>query len=135
MTSFAAVINAANRSMNYLSVENLSKHFGDKTLFENLSFGLAKGDKTALIAPNGAGKTTLMRMLALKEDSDEGIISKATGIRTGFLEQQPVFDEQLTINELINGSHTQVLQAIRDYEAALEKQTGHFSEQNQRELE
>jgi ATP-binding cassette subfamily F protein uup len=121
--------------MNYLSVEDLSKSFGDKTLFENLSFGLQKGDKVALVASNGAGKTTLMRMLAGKEDHDTGTITFADGIRVGFLEQQPDFDGQLTINELITGSHTYVMQLIRDYELALKNQTEHFSPESQRELE
>ncbi|NOU47602.1 MAG: ABC-F family ATP-binding cassette domain-containing protein, partial [Bacteroidales bacterium] len=121
--------------MNYLSVEDLSKSFGDKTLFENLSFGLQKGDKVALVASNGAGKTTLMRMLAGKEDHDTGTITYADGIRVGFLEQQPDFDGLLTINELITGSHTYVMQVIRDYELALKNQTEHFSTESQRELE
>jgi len=119
--------------MNYLSVENLSKFIGDKTLFEHLSFGLAKGDKTALIAPNGAGKTTLMRMLAGKESSDTGNISLASDIRIGFLEQHPVFDEKLSIHELINSSHTGVLKAIRAYEEVLAKHAE--PGQQQKELE
>lgn len=106
--------------MNYLSADNLSKHFGDKTLFEQITLGLAKGDKVALIAPNGSGKTTLMRMLAGKEESDSGKVSTASGLRIAFLEQQPVFEEHLTVNQLIQGSHTHVLTAIRQYERALE---------------
>jgi ATP-binding cassette subfamily F protein uup len=121
--------------MNYLSVDDLSKSFGDKTLFTNLSFGLSKGDKVALVASNGAGKTTLMRMLMGKEDHDSGNITFADGIRVGFLEQQPDFEGQLTINELITGSHTHVMQVIRNYELALENQTNHISTESQRELE
>jgi ABC transport system ATP-binding/permease protein len=105
--------------MNYLSADNLSKHFGDKTLFEQITFGLSKGDKVALIAPNGAGKTTLMRMLARKEEPDTGKVSLTSGLRTAFLEQQPQFQEQLTVNQLIQGSHTHVLAAIRQYEQVL----------------
>jgi ATP-binding cassette subfamily F protein uup len=121
--------------MNYLSVDDLSKSFGDKTLFTNLSFGLQKGDKVALVASNGAGKTTLMRMLMGKEDHDSGSITFADGIRVGFLEQQPDFDGQLTINELITGTHTHVMQLIRNYEVALKNQNEHFSPESQRELE
>ena len=51
--------------MNYLSVDNISKAYSDKLLFENISFGIEKGDKTALIAPNGCGKTTMMRILVV----------------------------------------------------------------------
>jgi ATP-binding cassette subfamily F protein uup len=121
--------------MNYLSVDDLSKSFGDKTLFTNLSFGLSKGDKVALVASNGAGKTTLMRMLMGKEDHDSGNITFADGIRVGFLEQQPDFEGQLTINELITGSHTHVMQVIRNYELALKNQDAHISADSQRELE
>ncbi len=106
--------------MNYLSVENISKGFGDELLFENLSFGIQKGEKVALIAANGAGKTTIMRILSGKEESDDGNISFAEGLRIGFLEQEPNFDEALTIEELIESNHTSVLQAIRDYEAAVD---------------
>ena len=60
------------KSMNYLSAENLSKAYGDKTLFEGLSFELHKGEKTALIANNGTGKSTLLRILAGKEIADSG---------------------------------------------------------------
>ncbi len=105
-----------NRCMNYLSVENLSKSFGDKELFEGLSFGISKGDKTALIAVNGAGKTTLMRMLMRKEEPDSGSITYAEGIRVGFLEQHPDFEPSLTIESLIQGEHNEVLQVIRAYE-------------------
>jgi ATP-binding cassette subfamily F protein uup len=121
--------------MNYLSVDDLSKSFGDKTLFTNLSFGLSKRDKVALVASNGAGKTTLMRMLMGKEDHDSGNITFADGIRVGFLEQQPDFEGQLTINELITGSHTHVMQVIRNYELALKNQDAHISADSQRELE
>jgi ATP-binding cassette subfamily F protein uup len=121
--------------MNYLSVDDLSKSFGDKTLFTNLSFGLSKGDKVALVASNGAGKTTLMRMLMGKEDHDSGNITFADGIRVGFLEQQPDFEGQLTINELITGSHTHVMQVIRNYELTLKNQDAHISADSQRELE
>ena len=121
--------------MNYLSVDSLSKSFGDNLLFENLSFGLQKVDKVAFVAANGAGKTTLMRMLTGKEDYDSGTIVYGDGIRVGFLEQQPEFDGQLTIDELINSSHTQVMQVIRKYEIALKNQTNHVGMQSQKELE
>ena len=71
--------------MNYLSVENLSKAFSDKLLFENLSFGIEKGDKTALIAENGTGKTTLMRILVGKEEADGGKVVFNGNVRVGYL--------------------------------------------------
>ncbi len=103
-------------SMNYLSVENLSKSFGDKVLFSNLGFGIGKGDKTAFIAINGAGKTTLMRMLTGKEEPDGGSITYAEGIRVGYLEQEPDFPKSLTIDELIKSEHNEVQQCVKLYE-------------------
>lgn len=108
---------------NLLSVDSISKSFGDKVLFEQLSFGLQQGDKCALVAANGAGKTTLMRLLTGKDSPDEGFIAYADGLRTGFLEQQPDFDPTLTIAQLINSGHTEVMQAIKNYESAVKLQT------------
>ena len=85
--------------MNYLSAENISKSFGEQLLFEGLSFGLSRGDKTALIARNGVGKTTLLRILAGKESTDTGEFTFRNGIKTAFLEQTPELDERLTIQE------------------------------------
>jgi len=117
--------------MNYLSIENISKGFGDEPLFENLSFGINKGDKLALIAANGTGKSTIMRILNGKEEADSGTVSFAEGIRTGFLEQEPDLDDEQTISEMVNGSHTAVLQTIRAYEKALADQTAHYSTETQ----
>ena len=98
--------------MNYLSIEGLSKHFGDRTLFDNLSFGLNKGDKVALIANNGVGKSSLLKIIAGIEDQDEGSIILRDGIRLAYLAQEPIFNEDLNINELINSSHSEVLQIM-----------------------
>ena len=107
---------------NYLSVDGISKSYGDAPLFEGLSFGLQKGEKTALVAANGTGKTTIMRILTGKEETDKGKVVFAEGIRLGYLEQQPEFDPELSIEELISGGHSDVLQAIRKYEKAMELQ-------------
>ena len=87
--------------MNYLSVENLSKNYGEKTLFENLNFGLSRGDKFALIANNGTGKTTLLKIIAGKDTPDAGGVAFKNGVRIGFLEQEPQFNESQSINELL----------------------------------
>ena len=113
--------------MNYLSAENLSLSFGDRPLFENLSFGLAKGDKTALIARNGSGKTTLLRILMGKTDPDSGEFTIRGGIKTAFLEQSPVLDESLSIDELILNVNTPVIEVIKAYEAALDDHAGQQS--------
>ncbi len=107
---------------NLLSVDSISKSYGDKVLFEQLSFGLQQGDKCALVAANGTGKTTLMRLLTGKDSPDNGFIAYADGLRTGFLEQQPDFNPTLTIAELINSGHTEVMQAIKNYETAVNLQ-------------
>lgn len=109
--------------MNYLSVENISKAFSDKLLFENISFGIEKGEKTALIAANGTGKSTMMRILVGKEEADGGKIAFNNGVRVGYLEQLPHFDPDLTINDVISTGHTDIMRVIRNYEESLVNQT------------
>lgn len=105
--------------MNYLSVDNISKAYSDKLLFENISFGIEKGDKTALIAPNGCGKTTMMRILVGKEESDSGTVAFNGDVRIGYLEQSPYFDPELTIEDVISQGHTDVMHIISNYEDAV----------------
>ncbi|MCK5134919.1 MAG: ABC-F family ATP-binding cassette domain-containing protein [Bacteroidales bacterium] len=105
--------------MNYLSAENISKSFGEQLLFEGLTFGLARGDKTALIARNGTGKTTLLRILTGKESPDTGDFTFRNGIKTAFLEQEPDLDNTLTIEELILTANTPILSVIQHYEKVL----------------
>jgi len=105
--------------MNYFSAENLSKSFGEQLLFEGLTFGLARGDKTALIARNGTGKTTLLRILMGKMDSDTGEFTFRSGIKRGYLEQAPDLDGSLTIDKLIATTNTPVLAVIKSYKKAL----------------
>lgn len=107
--------------MNYLSAENLSISFGEQLLFENLTFGLEQGDKTALIARNGTGKTTLLRILMGKMSADTGNFTFRGGVKTAFLEQSPDLDDTLSIDELILSANTPVLTVIKAYEMALEK--------------
>ena len=121
--------------MNYLSVENLSKNYGEKTLFENLNFGLSRGDKFALIANNGTGKTTLLKIIAGKDTPDAGGVAFKNGVRIGFLEQEPQFNESQSINELLNGANSQTLKIIAEYELALENQTENFTDETQKAFE
>ncbi len=114
--------------LNYLSVENLSKHFGEKVLFENISFGLDKGDKIALIANNGTGKSSMLKILAGRDVGDSGRVVFRDGIKIGFLEQEPVLNENLTINELIREGNSEILSIIREYEKALEAQTTDYND-------
>lgn len=121
--------------MNYLSVENLSLHFGDRLLFENLSFGLDKGDKTALIARNGTGKTSLFNILTGRDVPNSGRVVFREGIRVGYLEQNPLPDENLTIEQIISTANSHTLTIIKQYEAALQNQADNFSDGNRRETE
>ena len=105
--------------MNYISVDNISKAFSDKLLFENISFGIEKGEKTALVAANGTGKSTMMKIIVGKEESDKGSIAYNENIRIGYLEQLPQFDAELTIQDVISTGHTDVMNVIQRYENAL----------------
>ncbi|HAF94539.1 MAG: hypothetical protein A2021_09340 [Elusimicrobia bacterium GWF2_52_66] len=75
-----------------LSCQNLSKTFGARPLFENLSFGLSEGERTGLIGPNGAGKSTLLKILAGREAPDSGAVTARRGLRLGYLPQQDLFE-------------------------------------------
>ena len=121
--------------LNYLSVENISKSFGERVLFEGLSFGLSYGDKVALIANNGTGKTSMLKIIAGNDVSDTGKITLRNGIRVGYLEQEPVFRDDYTINDLLYNSNSDVVKVIREYESALEKQTDNYNEVNAERFE
>ncbi len=83
--------------MNILNIEHVSKIFGEKTIFDDVSFGIQEGDKIGIIGINGTGKTTLLRMIAGVEESDEGQIVKQNGIRLAYLPQHPMFPEDATV--------------------------------------
>ncbi|WP_426292571.1 ABC-F family ATP-binding cassette domain-containing protein [Dyadobacter endophyticus] len=106
--------------MNYLSAENIAKSFGDRWLFKNISFGISRGDKVALIGTNGTGKTTFLNILTGKIPADEGEVSIRKDIRVGYLDQNPAFDESLPILEVIFSSNNPVAQVVKRYEHAIE---------------
>jgi ATP-binding cassette subfamily F protein uup len=114
--------------MNYLSVENISKSYGDRILFQDLFFGLSKGDKMALIANNGTGKSSMLKIIAGKDVTESGKITLRNGIRIGYLEQDPLFNEGFTVKEFLENSNSDVMQIIRDYDKALELQTDDFND-------
>ena len=105
--------------MNLLTVENISKSFGELSLFSNISFGINKDQKIALIAKNGSGKTSILNILSGKDASDSGQINSRKGIRISFLEQEPELDPKLTVEETIFASDNEVLKVIQNYEHAL----------------
>ncbi len=107
--------------MNYLTLENVTKSYGPKILFRDVSLHINKGDKIALVAKNGTGKTTLMRVLAGSEGSEgeNATILIAKDIRTGFLVQDPDLDASMTVEEAVFDSENLAIRAVKDYEHAL----------------
>ncbi|WP_432222165.1 ABC-F family ATP-binding cassette domain-containing protein [Flavobacterium sp. TMP13] len=106
--------------MNYLSVENISKSFGERTLFDNISFGINKDQKIAFIAKNGSGKTTIMNIINGFDEPDTGQVVLRKSIRMAFLSQDNKLQEELTIEESIFASDNETLKVIQAYEKALE---------------
>ena len=102
----------------YLQVENLTKSFGDKVLFESISFGVAEGQRVALVARNGAGKTTLLNIIAGEEDYESGSVTFRKDLRVGYLRQQPTFPEGLTVLQacMMNAPEETELERSWDYE-------------------
>jgi ATP-binding cassette subfamily F protein uup len=105
--------------MNLLSVENLSKNYDEKTLFEGISFGIDEGQKVALVAKNGTGKSTLMKILAGQEVPDRGKVTLRKGIRVSYLDQNPVFPPLSTVFESAFHSDLPILKVVREYERCL----------------
>ena len=105
--------------VSYLQIENLTKSFGDRILFENISLGIGEGDRVGLIAKNGAGKTTLLNILADKEDYDSGRITYRNGLRVGYLEQSPSYSPELSVIEACFQSDNDTVRLIAEYEQAL----------------
>lgn len=106
--------------MNYLSVENLSKSFGEKKLFNNISFGIDQGQKIALVGINGAGKSTLMKIIMGLELPDAGQVAINQGIKVAYVHQNPVFEPDFTIFQTIfSGSSNEVFEVIQRYQKAM----------------
>ena len=121
--------------MNLISVENLAKDYGERVLFEDLSFGLSRGNKMALVANNGTGKSSLLKIIAGKDVSSAGEVTQRKGIEVGYLSQNSDFDESLTIQQLVDSAQSRVSKIISEYEKAVENQTNDFSETNQKKVE
>ncbi len=103
--------------MNIVSLENVSKNYGFKPLFENVTLGLEDRDKIGIIGANGSGKSTLLKIIAGVETPDNGRVTRAKGQTLAYLSQNPPYDENLTVLETIFASSSGVMQTIRDYEA------------------
>ncbi|MFN6114541.1 MAG: ATP-binding cassette domain-containing protein, partial [Flavobacteriales bacterium] len=105
--------------MNVLSVERLGKRYGPRQLFKDISFGLEKGQKTAIVARNGTGKSTLLKCIAGIETPDEGIVTFNKGLRIGYLDQNVVMTGSHTMVDEMLDQDEPVTNAIRAYEHAV----------------
>lgn len=103
----------------YLQVEELTKSYGDRLLFSDVTFGINEGDKVGIIAKNGTGKTTLLKIIAGKEDYDSGNIVFRNDIRIGYLEQVPFFCTSKNVIDTCLEGEDQLSTAIKQYEYAL----------------
>jgi ATP-binding cassette subfamily F protein uup len=107
--------------MNYLRAENLSKRFGERVLFENISYTLSKGNRVALIAKNGTGKTSLLNLLTQSDEPDAGTVVIDKNIKWAYLEQEPRFHATNTVWEAVFNSDNEVLKAVAEYEWCMEE--------------
>ena len=105
--------------MNYLSVEHISKSFGERVLFEDISFGINKDQKVGFVAKNGTGKTTLLNILAGEENADTGEVIFRKDLRVSYLSQRSELEPSRTVEETISGSDNPMLHVISTYESAL----------------
>jgi ATP-binding cassette subfamily F protein uup len=106
--------------MNILSIENLTKTYGERVLFNNITFGVSMGDKIAIVAKNGTGKSTLMKILAGKDIPDSGKVVFRNDIKVGYLDQNPFLLEDKSIEENIFSADNDIIKAIKHYEELLE---------------
>jgi ATP-binding cassette subfamily F protein uup len=107
--------------MHYVSAENLSKSYGVKPLFENISFHISEGDKIALVARNGSGKSTLLKIIAEKDFVDEGKLWINKDVDVAFFEQEPQLEENKTVLDNIFHIAHPIINVIKDYEAAVDE--------------
>ena len=105
----------SNNTMNCLSVNSISKSYGIKTLFDDVTFGVERGDKTALIATNGSGKSTMLKILVGQESPDTGTVVYANDLKIGYLEQLPVYPEGTRITDLLADLNEEQYLKARQY--------------------
>jgi ATP-binding cassette subfamily F protein uup len=102
--------------VNYISAESVSKTFNDNWLFKDISLGISKGEKFALVGNNGVGKSTLLRILTGEIQPDNGKVSVRQGVRTGYLTQQPNVDENQTVKNVLFNESNEIARVVKEYE-------------------
>ncbi|MTI66653.1 MAG: ABC-F family ATP-binding cassette domain-containing protein [Firmicutes bacterium] len=110
--------------MNILSIENITKRYGEKILFNNISLGINEGDKIGLIGVNGTGKTTLLEIIANFENQNLGNITKRNDVRIEYLSQNPEFSTNLTVLEQVFKGNSEEMKILRKYEHTLKNIKG-----------
>ena len=105
--------------ISYLQIDKLTKSFRHLVLFEDITFGIAQGQKVGLIAKNGTGKTTLLNIIAGKEDYDSGAVVFRNDLRVGYLEQMPHYPDGLTVLQACFYSPNETVRLIAEYEQAM----------------
>ncbi len=108
--------------MHYVSAEGISKSFGVKPLFQNITFHISEGDKIALVAKNGSGKSTLLKILAGQDQPDGGSVWIHKDVTVALFEQEPKFNEELSVVDNIFHYKHPVAEALRDYERILDSE-------------
>ena len=121
--------------MNLLSVNQLSKSYGEKVLFKSINFGINYGDKVALIAKNGSGKSTLFKILQGQEIADSGEVAFRKDIRISFLSQEPELNEAHTILEAIYAGDSETVKAAIDYTRLVETHYANPTEKTENQLD
>lgn len=107
--------------MNILTAENLTKSYGEKMLFEDISFGIDDGEKIGIIGVNGTGKSTLLKILAGVEWSDSGKVTMGNNVHLEYLPQNPEFEDEATVLQQVFKGNSPVMKLLREYEVAAEK--------------
>ena len=107
--------------MNILTAENLTKSYGEKVLFEDISFGIDEGEKIGIIGVNGTGKSTLLKILAGVEWPDEGKVTMGNNVCLEYLPQNPEFEDEATVLQQVFKGNSPVMKLLREYEVAVEK--------------
>lgn len=106
--------------MNLLNIENVSKRYSEKELFNNISFGINEGDKIGLIGVNGTGKSTLLKIITGEVPADSGKVIKGNDVRVEYLSQNPYFNPEATVLEQVFEGNSEVMKVIREYNEAIE---------------